>query len=64
MDDLLRQLQGPLRIAAEVLVILAAIVLLSLAAKFAKLLLKVVLFLVLLALLGALAWWVCLALRK
>ena len=64
MDDLLRQLQGPLGIAAVVLVVLAAIVLLALAVKLTKFLLKVVLFLVLLALLGGALGWLCVALRK
>jgi hypothetical protein len=64
MDELLRRLQGPLGIAGVVLVILIAIVLLALAFKLTKVLLKAVLFLVLLALLGGAAWWISVALRK
>jgi hypothetical protein len=64
MDDLLRQLQGPLGIAAVVLVVLAAIVLLALAVKLTKFLLKLLLFLALLALLGGAVWWLCLALSR
>ena len=50
--------------AAVVLVVLGAVVVLALAFKLTKLLLKVVLFLVFLALLGGLGWWVLVALRR
>jgi len=63
MDDLLRRLQGPLALAAVVLVFLLAVVLLVLAFKLTKVLLKTLFLLLSLTLLAGLAWWACLALR-
>lgn len=63
MEELLRRLQGPLAVAAVVLVFLLAVVLLLLAFKLTKVLLKALLILVSLALLSGLVWWACLAFR-